>query len=98
MSKYLLNDIRNNEEYLSTTESLATRKYVEVGILWALTFAIIIFLRFSLKDFYDKVKGQLLFLISITAIIAFSLISIYLLIRSGTNNNLKGNANHEKDA
>ena len=98
MSKYLLTDIRNNEEYMSTTESLAKRKYIEVGVLWALTFAIIIFLRFSLKDFYDKVKGQLLFLISITAIIAFSLISIYLLIRSGTNIKVKGNITHEKDA
>ena len=83
---------------MSTTESLAKRKYIEVGVLWALTFAIIIFLRFSLKDFYDKVKGQLLFLISITAIIAFSLISIYLLIRSGTNIKVKGNITHEKDA
>lgn len=98
MSKYLMSDIRNNEEYLTTTASLAKRKYVEVGVLWALTFAIIIFLRFSLKDFYDKVKGQLLFLIAITAIIAFSLVSIYLLIRSGTSNHLKGNVVHEKDA
>lgn len=98
MSKYLMSDIRNNEEYLTTTASLAKRKYVEVGVLWALTFAIIIFLRFSLKDFYDKVKGQLLFLIAITAIIAFSLVSIYLLIRSGTSNHLKGNVIHEKDA
>ena len=98
MSKYLLSDIRSNEEYLTTTESLAKRKYVEVGVLWALTFAIIIFLRFSLKDFYEKVKGQLLFLIAITAIIAFSLISIYLLIKSGSATNLKGSVTHEKDA
>ena len=98
MCKYLLSDIRNNEEYLTTVDSLAKRKYVEIGILWALTFAIIIFLRFSLKDFYDKVKGQLLFLISITAIIAFSLISIYLLIKSGTSTNLKGSIAHEKES
>lgn len=98
MSKYLLDDLRNNEEYLTTCESLAKRKYVEVGVLWALTFAIIIFLRFSLKDFYDRIKGQILFLVAITAIILFSLISIYLLIRSGTNYKLKGNMSHEKES
>ena len=98
MSKYLMDDIRHNEEYLTTTDSMSRRKYTEIGVLWALTFAIIIFLRFSLKDFYNKVKGQLLFLISITAIIAFSLVSIYLLIKSGTSNNLKGSETHEKDA
>ena len=83
---------------MTTVESLAKRKYVEVGILWSLTFAIIIFLRFALTDFYARVKTQLLFLISITAIIAFSLVTIYLLIRNGTKLNLKGSVAHEKDA
>ena len=98
MSKYLLDDIRQYEEYLTTCESLAKRKYVEVSVLWALTFAIIIFLRFSLKDFYERVKGQLLFMIAITAIILFSLVTIYLLIRSGTSMNIKRSISYEKES
>lgn len=98
MSKYLLDDIRQYEEYLTTCESLSKRKYVEVGVLWVLTFAIIIFLRFSLKDFYERVKGQLLFMIAITAIIVFSLVTIYLLIRSGTSMNIKRSISYEKES
>ena len=46
MSKYLTSEIRNNEEYLSKCETLTKRKYFEIGVLWMLCLAILIFLRF----------------------------------------------------
>ena len=98
MSKYLIGNIRHNEEYISQSDTIAKRKYVEIGILWTISLAIIVILRFALSDFYTKVKGQLLFMISISMVFAFALLTIYLLVQKGTSLNLKGNANHEKTA
>ena len=96
MSKYLTSEIRNNEEYISKCEVLNKRKYVEIAILWTLSLAILVFLRFALKDFYTKIKTQLLFIISVTVIELFILFSIYLLIKKGTLLAIKGYQNNEK--
>lgn len=98
MSKYLLGNIRHNEEFISQFDMLAKRKYVEIGILWTISLAIVVVLRFALNDFYTKVKWQLLFIISLTMVFVFVLFTIYLLVQRGTSLNLKGNANHEKVA
>ena len=98
MSKYLTSEIRNNEEYLSKCETLTKRKYFEIGVLWMLCLAILIFLRFALKDFYTKIKGQLVFIISITLLALFILFSIYLLVRKATTVAIKGDNKNEKVA
>lgn len=97
MSKYLTGEIRNNEEYITKCETLSKRKYVEIGVLWLLSLSILVFLRFALKDFYNKIKGQLLFIVSISIIMLFILFSIYLLIKKGTLLAIKGYQNNEKD-
>ena len=97
MSKYLTMELRNNEEYLSKCETLTRRKYFEIGVLWMLSLAILIFLRFALKDFYLKVKTQLVFIISVVALNLFILFSIYLLINKGTHIAIKRTQNNEKD-
>lgn len=96
MSKYLLQEARNNEEYISTCRNLARHKYVEISWLWAATVVIIILLRFTLKDFYISIKNQPFFLISLAAIFVFIAFSIFVLIKRGTDAKLKGYQNHEK--
>lgn len=98
MSKYLISNIRHNEEYLIKSESISKRKYVEIAILWAISLSIIVVLRFALSEFYGKVKGQILYIASISLILAFALLTIVLLVQKGTSLNLKGNSNHEKVA
>lgn len=97
MSKYLTAELRNNEEYLSKCETMSRRKYFEVGVLWMLSLAILIFLRFALKDFYMKVKTQLIFIISVVVLNLFILFSIYLLIKKGTKLGIKGYQTDEKN-
>ena len=97
MSKYLSNETRNNEEYISKCETLTKRKYFEIGVLWMLSIAILVFLRFALKDFYLKIKTQLLFIISVVVIELFIIFSIYLLVRKGTLLAIKGYQNDEKN-
>ena len=98
MSKYLISNIRNNEEYLTKTEMISKRKYVEIGILWTISLSIIVVLRFALNDFYTKVKGQVLYMAAITIILIFALFTIIMLVQKGTSLKLKGSANHEKVA
>ena len=98
MSKYLIGNIRYGEEYISKIDTIAKRKYVEIGILWVISLAVVVVLRFALNDFYDRVKGQIIFIASLCMVFAFALLTIYLLVVRGTSLNLKGNANHEKVA
>ena len=98
MSKYLISNIRHNEEYLTKTETISKRKYVEIGILWTISLSIIVVLRFALNEFYGKVKGQILYIAAISIILAFALFTIIMLVQKGTSLKLKGNANHEKIA
>ena len=98
MSKYLLGNIRHNEEYINKVDTMAKRKYVEVAILWTISLSIIVILRFALSSFYDKIKGQALYLVALLLVFGFVLFTIYLLVHRGTSLSLKGNANHEKNA
>lgn len=98
MSKYLIGNIRSNEEYISQVDTIARRKYVEIGVLWTISLSIVVVLRFALSQFYDRVKGQLLFIVSLSMVFAFVLFTIYMLVQKGTSLKLKGTANHEKVA
>lgn len=96
MSNYLFSEIRYEEEYVTNITSLARRKYIECGTLWIICTSILILLRFSLNDFYDRIKSQSLFLICLAILAAFILVSIYLLIDKGTTIELKGYNKNEK--
>ena len=96
MSSHLLSEIRYEEEYITTITSLARKKYVESASLWLICLAILVLLRFTLNDFYTRIKFQPIFIISVSIIAAFILLSIYLLIDKGTKISLKGYNPNEK--
>ena len=96
MSKYLLQEARNSEEYISRCRSMARHKYFEIGWLWGATIIIVFLLRFALKDFYASIKSQPFFLISLGAIFLFMAFSIFILINRGTSTKLKGYRDNEK--
>ena len=96
MSKYLIADARNAEEYINTTSSISKRKYMEITVLWLFSLAILVILRFSLQSFYNIIKEQLFFQISLVAISLFVLVCYWVLFLRGTNVHLKGYDKHEK--
>ncbi len=96
MSKFLLDDIRNEEEYISKSSTLFTRKVGEFITMWGICLLIVVVLRFSLKDFYTSIQGQPLFMIAICVLFAFLLFTIYLLIYKGTSLKIKGVKKNEK--
>lgn len=97
MSKYLIAETRYNEEYISKCESMSSHKYVEIGVLWGFCALIVVVLRFSLKEFYDKIKTQILYIVAILILFAFILFTIYLLIQKATNLKIKGYSDNEKE-
>ena len=96
MSKFLIDDIRNGEEYVSKSHSLFIKKAVEISTLWGFCLLIIIVLKYALKDFYDRIQGQIFFIISISLTFLFLLFTIYLLVVRGTSLKLKGVSHNEK--
>lgn len=96
MSKFLLDDIRHEEEYISKSSTLFTRKVGELISMWGICLLILVVLRFSLKEFYLNIQTQPLFLIAICALFAFLLFTIYLLIYNGTSLKIKGVRKNEK--
>ena len=96
MSKFLLDDIRHEEEYISKSSTLFTRKVGELISMWGICLLIVVVLRFSLKDFYLSIQGSPLFVIAICVLFGFLLFTIYLLIYKGTSLKIKGVRNNEK--
>ncbi len=98
MSKYLISEIRNNEEYITKSDSLWKSKNVEIAILWAFCAFIVVVLRFSLKDFYASIQTQTIFIASIIVLMLFILFSIFLLLQRGMHLKIKGSETNEKNA
>lgn len=96
MSKFLLQELRFSEEYTSTSKTMGKNKYIEIAILWLMCVGILIFTRFTLKDFYAYLKNQIFFIVAIGIFMLFVLFSIYVLIYRATNIKLKGYNDHEK--
>lgn len=96
MSKYLLDEARYGEEYVSNSIRLVRSKYIEVAILWTISLSILVLLRFALSDFFSLIKTQALYIISLFILSLFIIFTIFLLIKKATNLKLKGYDPHEK--
>ena len=95
-SKFLIEDIRNDEEYISKSHSLFIRKVVEIITLWGFCLFIVVVLRFAIKEFYGKIQTQLIYIVSIIVLMMFILFTIYLLLVKGTSLKIKGVSENEK--
>ena len=97
MSKYLIAEARNSEEYITKSDSLSSHKYVEITVLWGFCLAIVVVLRFVLKDFFASVKHNVIYIVSIVLLMMLVLFSIYLLLSKGTDLKIKGYSENEKN-
>ena len=84
MSKYLTSNLKNNDECMEKFDRLNRKKYYEIAVLWVLCFAILVFVKYCLKDFYSQIKGKVSFVVSFAVLCLFALLSIFLLVWRGT--------------
>ena len=90
MSSFLISESQSQHEYLIKCESISLRKWVEFIILWFLSLAIMIILRFALSQFFDLVSSQLLYKITIVAIFVLVLVSTDILSRKAFDLEVRG--------
>lgn len=90
IANFLISESQSQHEYLIKCESMALRKWVEFGILWFLSLAIMIILRFALSQFFDLISKQMLYKTTIVAIFALVLVSIDILSRKAFDLEVKG--------
>lgn len=95
MSQYLLNQIREDEEYLINAERLNQKAVIEFSILWVFSLMILVILRLALQDFFSYIVKSSFYQISVVCILFFALISIHIAVCKITNIKIKGWTRYE---
>ena len=96
MSRYLLEETRQVEDYIFRCQNIARKKMVEFAILWFLTLAIMVTMRFALSQFFSTIAKQIFFPLGIGGILLFALVSIHIAITKMCNLKIKGWDDNEK--
>lgn len=89
MSDCLLREATRTEKSLSESKEIGNRKLFEFGLLWIMSFAILLFLRFGISDFYIKMIKSSTFIVLLVTYFLLSLVSIHLFIVSFTSIKIK---------
>lgn len=96
MSNFLINDIRECDEYISLCQHMHVKKTIEFSMLWLFSLMILGVLRFALSEFYLSMVSKPFFMIGIISIFIFALITCQLLISKITKLEIKGWNYHGK--
>ena len=76
MSKFLLTELRNEQDYNHEYYSLGKRKIFDFSILWFFSLIVLVVLRFALSQYYSMIANQLFYKIMVVFLFIFILISI----------------------
>lgn len=80
MSDSLILETRRVEETVIESESINRKKIGEFVILWSLAFVVLIFMRFSLTEFYKNMLSSKIFVILLIVFYLLVLLSAHLFI------------------
>ncbi|MCQ2815296.1 MAG: hypothetical protein MJ227_03300 [Bacilli bacterium] len=90
MSRFLLDELRNDYTYFETARNMGRRKIFEFGTLWFFSVLVLVIIRFALTDFYRIISPRPFFYISVVVMIAFLVFSIDFLIAKITKIKIRG--------
>lgn len=89
MSDSLMRETTRTEKSLTESVALGNRKLLEFGVLWLMSFAILLFLRFGISEFYEKMITNYMFIILLVGFFLVSLVSTHLFLCSFTSIKIK---------
>ncbi len=89
MSDNLIRECTRTEKTLIESYNLGIKHIIEFIILWALSFGVLLFLKFGIGDFYDKMLQNPIFPPLILVFFFIFLISIHLFFKTFTNLTIK---------
>jgi len=98
MSQHLMNQVRLKEEYLLNCQKISRSKLFEFIILWSITLSILMALRFALSQFFSLIIKAPFYQIAVVVLIAFVIVSLFLMVNRITNVNLEGWKEDEKQS
>lgn len=80
MSDSLLRECTRVEKSIKESSSISNRHLAEFGVLWILSFFILVFLRFALRQFYQQMISSVTVIVFITGFYLIFLISLHLFL------------------
>lgn len=89
MSENLIRECTRTEKSLTESTSIGSKHLLEFFILWFMSFAIVLFMRFSISEFYLQMITNPTILIMIFIFFIICLVSIHLFICKFTNLTIK---------
>ena len=89
MSDCLMRETTRTEKSLTESVIIGNRKLFEFGLLWLMSFAILLFLRFGISDFYSQMVQNYMFIILLIAFFLVALMSIHLFVYTYTSIRIK---------
>ncbi|MBQ0008846.1 MAG: hypothetical protein KBS97_00990 [Firmicutes bacterium] len=82
MSDNLMRECTRTEKTLTDSSNLGVKHLIEFIILWALSFAILLFMKFGIREFYDKMLKNPIFSPLIFIFFLLCLLSVHLFIKN----------------
>ncbi len=89
MSDNLIRECTRVEKTLIESNNLGIKHLIEFIVLWSLSFGVLLFLKFGIGDFYDKMLLNPIFPPLILLFFFIFLISIHFFLKSFTNLSVK---------
>ena len=90
MSSHLLEEGRRSEEHLRYCQDLHLTRTIEFVVLWVFALIILIVMRVSLNQFFSQIMGKILFIVGLSIFFLFFLVSVDILVRKVTTNEIRG--------
>lgn len=89
MSENLFKECTRTEKTLTDSESIGVKHMLEFMILWGLSFAVLLFMKFGIGEFYDRMLNNSLFAPLILVFFLICLLSIHFFLNSFINLSIK---------
>ena len=80
ISESLMNESIKIEETITSIEKNSKKKLAEFAILWALAIVVILFMRFSLSEFYFKMLNSIIFMVLLCVFFLLILVSAHIFL------------------
>ena len=96
MTENLMRECTRTEKQLTDSSNLGVKHLIEFALLWSMSFAVLLFLKFGLGDFYQKMLNVPIFAPAIFIFFLLCLLSIHLFLNTFLNLSIKEDLSDEK--
>lgn len=97
MTENLMRECTRTEKQLTSSSNLGIKHLIEFALLWAMSFVVLLFLKYGLGEFYQKMLNVPIFAPSIFAFFLICLLSIHFFLNIFLNLSIKEDLTDEKN-